>query len=198
MKVETSKSGFQNFNAKLGQQFQTHIIGPIEKRVEAARLQAPPAHVIDGIDLKVLPKFICYKAALLREKLFLQTILALVTGAFIVFFVASRIEVTGLYSKLRSKEFILAPGVRAGYGSELDDEDLALYQRGRKHPDTVVPKGGKRVVTAYVYPHELPTRDYFWGGYVSLVVGEEDLVFQNPEEEAATPGIQETKKKKKR
>ncbi len=26
---------------------------------------------------------------------------------------------------------------RAEYGSELNDEDLALYQRGRKHPDTL-------------------------------------------------------------
>lgn len=86
---------------------------------------------------------------------------------------------------------------RAGYGSEHDDEDLALYQRGRKNADTVLPKGGKQVVTAYIYPHELPTRDYFWGGYVSVVVGEEDLVFENPEDEVI-PAIKETKKKKKR
>lgn len=101
-----------HLNQKLGHGFQAHIIGPMEKGVEAAKLQTPPAHVIDGIDLKALPKFICYKAALLREKLFLQYILALVTAAFAVFFIVSRFEVSSLYSKLRSKEFILAPGVQ--------------------------------------------------------------------------------------
>lgn len=85
---------------------------------------------------------------------------------------------------------------RAGYGSELDDEDLALYQRGRKHPESTLPKGGKQVVTAYIYPHELPTRDYFWGGFVSVVVGEDDLVFENPEDESL-PAIKEKKKKKR-
>ncbi len=103
---------FVSLNKNIGQHFQTHIIGPMEKGVEAARLQTPPAHVMDGIDLKVLPKFICYKAALLREKLILQYILALITVAFVVFFIISRLEVSQLYSKLRSKEFILAPGVQ--------------------------------------------------------------------------------------
>lgn len=90
---------------------QIHIIGPMEKGFEAARLQTPPAHVIEGVDLRVLPKYICYRAALLREKLSLQYALALVSVAFIGIFLTSRIEVSRLNSKLREKEYILAPGV---------------------------------------------------------------------------------------
>ena len=29
----------------------------------------------------------------------------------------------------------------------------------------------------WVYPHELPSKDYFWGGYVSLIVSEDTWVF---------------------
>lgn len=89
----------------------THVIGPMEKGFEAARLQTPHAHVIDGVDLRVLPKYICYRAALIREKLSLQYALALVSIAFVGLFLTSRIEVSRLNLKLREKEFILAPGV---------------------------------------------------------------------------------------
>ena len=106
------KTKFTSFNEKMGKSVQINLIGPMEKGIEAAKLQAPPSHVVEGVDLKVLPKFICYKAALLREKLSLQFALALVVGAFLILFISSRIEVSTLYSKLRSKEYILAPGVQ--------------------------------------------------------------------------------------
>ena len=85
---------------------------------------------------------------------------------------------------------------RAGYGSEMDDEEVALYQRGQRSQDSIVKQGGHRVVTAYIYPHELPTRDYFWGAYVSLVVGEDSVVFENPADEDPVAAIKETKKGK--
>ena len=106
------KEKIGSFHETLGRSVQENIIGPMEKGMAAARLQAPPAHVVDGVDLRVLPKFICYKAALLRERLSLQFALAIVVGAFLVLFISSRFEVSGLYSKLRSKEYILAPGVQ--------------------------------------------------------------------------------------
>ena len=90
---------------------QIHVIGPMEKGFEVARLQTPPAHVVGGVDLHVLPKYICYRAALLREKLSLQNALALVSVAFVGIFLTSRIEVSRLNTKLREKEYILAPGV---------------------------------------------------------------------------------------
>ena len=90
---------------------QAHVIGPMEKGFELARLQTPPTHVVDGVDLSVLPKYICYRAALLREKMSLQYALALVSVSFLAIFLSSRLEISRLHSKLREKEYILAPGV---------------------------------------------------------------------------------------
>ena len=108
----TAKESFKKFNQEASCLLQSYIIGPMEKGFEVARLQAPPAHVVDGVDLRVLPKFICYKAALLREKVALQFWLALLAAAFLIVFLGSRWEVHSLNTKLRAKEYILAPGVQ--------------------------------------------------------------------------------------
>ena len=91
---------------------ETKIIGPMEKGMETAKIHIPPGHIVDGVDLSVLPKFICYRAALLREKVSLQFALSLVCGVFLVMFVTSRFEISRLYTQLRTKEYILAPGVQ--------------------------------------------------------------------------------------
>lgn len=88
------------------------MIGAMEKGVEAARLSEPPKGSYEGISLQTLPKYICYKAALAREKSTLQMILVVVLGLFALYFGISRFEVLGLYGKLRAKEYILAPGVQ--------------------------------------------------------------------------------------
>ena len=62
--------------------------------------------------LKYLPKFICYRAALLREKLVLWRVLVGVCALLGIQFVTSRIEISKLHEKLRTKEYILAPGVQ--------------------------------------------------------------------------------------
>jgi len=102
----------QTTNQRAARLLHSYLIGPMEKGFETARLQAPPDHVVDGVDLRILPKFICYKAALLREKVALQFWLALVGAAFIIIFLGSRWEVSHLNAKLRAKEYILAPGVQ--------------------------------------------------------------------------------------
>ena len=107
----TSRVQLARVSRVTAQALQAHIIGPMEKGFETARLQTPEAHVVDGVDLHVLPKYICYRAALLREKLTLQYALALVSLAFVALFFCSRIEVAHLSTKLREKEYILAPGV---------------------------------------------------------------------------------------
>lgn len=88
------------------------VIGPMEKGMEAAKIQTPPTHVMDGIDLSVLPKYICYKAALTREKISLQVALNLVILVSLVLVVSLSYEVSTLNIKLREKEYILAPGVQ--------------------------------------------------------------------------------------
>ena len=88
------------------------MVGAMEKGIEAARLQAPPQGVYEGVDLRVLPKYICFKAALLRERMTLQFMVAVVVVAFGAHFALSRYEISGLYNQLREKEYILAPGVQ--------------------------------------------------------------------------------------
>ena len=88
------------------------MVGAMEKGIEAARLSSPPAGVYQGVDLRLLPKFICYRAAMLREKMMLQYALICVITLAIGQFIGSRYEVSGLHKLLREKEYILAPGVQ--------------------------------------------------------------------------------------
>lgn len=83
---------------------------------------------------------------------------------------------------------------RSGYGAGLDDEEVALYQRGRQSTQTAVRKSAPQVARVYIYPHELPSKDYFWGGYVSLVTSPDEWI-ANPTqadgtETSDTPAIQ--------
>lgn len=85
---------------------------------------------------------------------------------------------------------------RAGYGEAPDDEEVALYQRGKHAQDALLRRASPRVAKVYVFPHELPTRDYFWGGYVSLLVAQDQWVFEESDEDKpATAGIRPTKGK---
>ena len=87
------------------------MIGPIEKGFSQAELAAAPSGSYEEIDLSVLPKYICYRAALLREK---QTLLGIVAGLAVIFVVQyslSSFEISRLQERLRLKEYILAPGV---------------------------------------------------------------------------------------
>lgn len=88
---------------------------------------------------------------------------------------------------------------RAEYDVDMDDEEVALYQRSRHHPESATKSGLQRIAKVYLYPHELPSRDYFWGGYVSLIVAKEEVTFDDPEsEDSSNPAIQEVHKTKKR
>lgn len=82
---------------------------------------------------------------------------------------------------------------RAGYGDAPDDAEVALYQRARHAQDSILQRAAPRVARVYIFPHELPTRDYFWGGYVSLLVNEDRWVYQQPDEDDAAPGVREIK-----
>ncbi|MGE3611002.1 MAG: hypothetical protein AB7I27_15535 [Bacteriovoracaceae bacterium] len=87
------------------------MIGPKEKGIEPIQVESPPSGSYEGVDLKNLPKFICYKAALLKEKMTLKSILSILLLIFCCHYCSSRIEVSNLHQKLREKEYILAPGV---------------------------------------------------------------------------------------
>ena len=87
------------------------MLTAMDKGVEAAKMSTPPMGVYQGVDLRVLPKFIAFKAAMLKERMTLQYVLAIHMAAFALNFAFSRYEIHSLETKLREKEYILAPGV---------------------------------------------------------------------------------------
>ena len=81
---------------------------------------------------------------------------------------------------------------RAGYNAASEDEEVALYQRGRQGTESLGRKSAPRIARIYIYPHELPTKDYFWGGFVSLVVSPDEWILENPEAQQAPFMVPET------
>ncbi len=86
------------------------MIHPMQKGVELARVQTPDPSIIGDLDLRTLPKYICYKAALQKEKTTYQTICLVLLTLLASLFLYSRYEAYQYTSNLRKKEYILAPG----------------------------------------------------------------------------------------
>jgi len=91
--------------------WEKEMVGAVEKGIEAARVSKPVAGVYEGVDLRVLPKYISFRAALLQNRLTLQYVILILSAVFCLEFAASRFEIHSLHKKLREKEYILAPGV---------------------------------------------------------------------------------------
>jgi len=85
------------------------LAGAIEKGFERARLSR--VEIATNLDLSMVPNYVAYKAALIREKTMLQHVCVGLAAILVVMFVASRFEVSHLETRLRLKEYILAPGV---------------------------------------------------------------------------------------
>lgn len=86
------------------------MLGPLEKSFNSAKLQNSPAGIYEGIELSSLPRYISYRAGLLKEKATLRFVLIVVAALFAADHATSRHEIVTLEKKLREKEFILAPG----------------------------------------------------------------------------------------
>lgn len=87
------------------------MLGAMEKGIKAAEIARPVVGTCDGVDLRTLPKYVCFKAAMLKDRATLHRVLLAMTVAFFGYFVLSRVEVFRLGEALRQKEYILAPGV---------------------------------------------------------------------------------------
>ena len=91
---------------------------------------------------------------------------------------------------------------RAGYDSGMDDQEVAIYQRNRAKQNSAFRTLGPRIAKVYVFPHELPSEDYFWGGYISLIIHRDEVIYDNPEgqteddTQSAPPPIQKLKAKR--
>lgn len=86
------------------------MISSQDKGFQSESIQKPTTQ--DDLKFKEIPRFIVYKAALLREKLVLSYLIAIQSFLFIAYFIVSRVEISHLYGELRIKEYILAPGIR--------------------------------------------------------------------------------------
>lgn len=87
------------------------MLTAMDKGIEVAQVVTPPIGVYQGVDLRILPKFIAFKAAMLKQRMTLQYILVIHLAAFTLHFGFSRYEIHALEKRLREKEYILAPGV---------------------------------------------------------------------------------------
>ena len=97
---------------KRGKEKVTEMIGAMEKGIAAAQVAVPPRGVYGDVDLRIVPKYLSFRASLLKNQLTQQYTILILLGLLVVHFIATRIEIYSLYGKLRSKEYILAPGVQ--------------------------------------------------------------------------------------
>ncbi len=91
------------------------MIQAIDKGVKAAELTRPPAGVYGDVDLRVIPQYISYKAAILREKIGMQYLLALCGFLWVATFLIQGNRIDYWQSKYREKEFILVPSSIVGH-----------------------------------------------------------------------------------
>lgn len=68
--------------------------------------------------------------------------------------------------------------LRAGYGPHALNEDVSFQEGGVEgFKNRPVPTRSRAQVAAiYAHPHEMPSRDYFWGGWISVVVEQDQWV----------------------
>ena len=87
------------------------FIGSLEKGMKAMSIKKPTEGLYNGVDLKKLPKYICFQASHLKTKMTLNYIVLMLIITLLVVFSINRMEINSLNQKLREKEYILAPGV---------------------------------------------------------------------------------------
>jgi hypothetical protein len=77
---------------------------------------------------------------------------------------------------------------RAGYNAPIDDEEVAIYEKARAKGELFGRYMGPSFAKVYVYPHELPSRDYFLGGYVVLKIHDEEFTFDRADDVDSNEG----------
>lgn len=84
---------------------------------------------------------------------------------------------------------------RAGYesGPNVVPDNVSLKEGGvdgfRNSPVPV--RSRPKVAPIWIHPHETATRDYFWGGWMSVVVESDQWVLSKPQLVPKAPGFQE-------
>ena len=85
---------------------------------------------------------------------------------------------------------------RADYDNG-DGPDLSLQEGGiegfRMSPTPVRTRA--RVAAVRIHPAEMPSHDYFWGGWISMIVEQDQWILTKPKRMPFAPVIQEIPEK---
>ena len=80
---------------------------------------------------------------------------------------------------------------RAEYEDPRAAQELLMKEAGiegfRNGPVPV--RTRPKVAAIWIHPHEMASRDYFWGGWMSVVIEADQWVLTKPGEMPAAPGI---------
>ncbi|NRA63403.1 MAG: hypothetical protein HRU19_02900 [Pseudobacteriovorax sp.] len=96
---------------EVGIDLNRRFIGPKEKTSKPKKIGKVNNKGESKQYYRNLPKYLSYKAALLREQQTLRLLIAILSALLTVTFIWSRYEILELQERLRVKEYILAPGV---------------------------------------------------------------------------------------
>jgi len=90
--------------------------------------------------------------------------------------------------------------LRAGYDAEGNPIEPPLQEAGlegfRNHP--VPTRTREKVSPVFIHRQETAGRDYFWGGWMSVVTEDPQWVLTKPKRLPKAPGIQEVKRAEKK
>src|SRR5262249_34003587 len=90
--------------------------------------------------------------------------------------------------------------LRAGYDAEGNPIEPPLQEEGlegfRNHP--VPTRTREKVSPVWIHRQETAGRDYFWGGWMSVVTEDPQWVLTRPKRLPKAPGIQEVKRAEKK
>lgn len=80
---------------------------------------------------------------------------------------------------------------RADYDDPRTSQDITMKEGGvegfRNHPVPV--RSRPKVAAIWIHPHEMASHDYFWGGWMSCVIEQDQWILTKPGKMPAAPGI---------
>lgn len=108
MNKEVITDGFSQIRISTNQ-LMMKMIDPIKKGAERAKVEVPPIGAYEGVALSTLPKYVSYKAALLKEKALWQNISIVLLLCLIAVMLVNQNQITKLTKMYREKEYIVLP-----------------------------------------------------------------------------------------
>lgn len=106
--IENIKGATSQLNGNINNLY-SNMVDPLKKGIKKAKLEVPAIGIVDGVDLRAMPKFICYKSALIKEKILWQNLSFGLLLVLTVLFTVDRFQINRLSKLYREKEYIVLP-----------------------------------------------------------------------------------------